>query len=166
MNLKNKKQKGFTLIELLVVISIISLLSSVVLSSLRTARMRAKDTAIKTQLNQMATLINLHFNDAGSFTALQPGWVDALSDCDSMFSGNYVNKAREICRVVYTNSKLNTAWANNFYFGNSTSNSTHWSLNVYLNNDMWYCVGSSGRRGEYDTTGFFTDLDAGCYTNP
>ena len=38
----NKLQKGFTLIELLVVISIISLLSSIVLTSVDTARERAR----------------------------------------------------------------------------------------------------------------------------
>ncbi len=42
-----KKQKGFTLIELLVVISIIGLLSSVVLASLNSARIKARNTAIQ-----------------------------------------------------------------------------------------------------------------------
>jgi len=42
--------RGFTLIELLVVISIIGLLSSVVMSSVNTARKRADDT----QRNQIA----------------------------------------------------------------------------------------------------------------
>lgn len=39
------RNRGFTLIELLVVVSIIGLLSSVVLASLNSARIRAQDTA-------------------------------------------------------------------------------------------------------------------------
>lgn len=41
MNSMKKEQRAFTLIELLVVISIIGLISSVVLSSMATARLKA-----------------------------------------------------------------------------------------------------------------------------
>lgn len=43
-------QKGFTLIELLVVISIIGLLSSVVLSSLNSAKVKSKSSVYKSEL--------------------------------------------------------------------------------------------------------------------
>ncbi len=52
---KNKFQKGFTLIELLVVIAIIGILASVLLVNLSGTRNKAKDSAIKLEMNQIRT---------------------------------------------------------------------------------------------------------------
>ncbi|MFA6565474.1 MAG: type II secretion system protein, partial [Candidatus Paceibacterota bacterium] len=67
-------KKGFTLIELLVVIAIISLLSSVVMASVSSAKIKAKDAAIKAQVAQWVTLMGLNFDDYGSYCNLQYGW--------------------------------------------------------------------------------------------
>ena len=68
----NKTEKGFTLIELLVVISIIGLLSSVVLASLRTARTRAADAVIKSQLSMMRTSGQLSYETSNYDTLCDP----------------------------------------------------------------------------------------------
>ena len=68
MNFRNDSQnKGFTLIELLVVISIIGLLSAIVLASLNTARLKAKDAAIKEAMSQLTSVMALNYNDYGSY---------------------------------------------------------------------------------------------------
>ena len=59
--------KGFTLIELLVVIAIISLLSSVVLASLNSARAKARDALRKESMIQLRTALNAYYADNGSF---------------------------------------------------------------------------------------------------
>ncbi|MFA6355039.1 MAG: type II secretion system protein [Candidatus Paceibacterota bacterium] len=55
-----KRNKGFTLIELLVVIAIIGILSSVVLSSLSSARDKGKDTSVKSTLASMRAQAELY----------------------------------------------------------------------------------------------------------
>lgn len=61
------KKKGFTLVELLVVIAIISLLSSVVLTSLNSARLKARDAKRKADLDQLSKAIELFYSEAGSY---------------------------------------------------------------------------------------------------
>lgn len=58
--------RGFTLIELLVVIAIIGVLSSVVLVSLNTARARARDAEVRTELAQIRTAVQLYYTQTGS----------------------------------------------------------------------------------------------------
>ncbi len=66
-----KIQKGFTLIELLIVIAIIGILSSTVLISLNSARQKARDTHITTDIKQLKTQLESEysFNYNSSFTA-------------------------------------------------------------------------------------------------
>jgi prepilin-type N-terminal cleavage/methylation domain-containing protein/uncharacterized repeat protein (TIGR02543 family) len=67
---------GFTLIELLVVISIIGFLSSVVLASLQTARIKANDVKIAQDLNQVKTAVELYYADHQSYNIAALGETD------------------------------------------------------------------------------------------
>jgi prepilin-type N-terminal cleavage/methylation domain-containing protein len=58
-------EKGFTLIELLVVVAIIGILSSVVLSSLNSARAKGRDARRMSDIRQIQNAVELYIEDNG-----------------------------------------------------------------------------------------------------
>lgn len=70
MEIMQKEQKnsvGFTLIELLVVISIIGLLSSIVLTSVNSARAKARDARRKSDLRTISLALELYYDKYGTY---------------------------------------------------------------------------------------------------
>lgn len=63
----NKTKRGFTLIELLVVISIMGLLSSVVLTAVNSARVKARDTQRIQALEEIRKALTLYYHDNGKY---------------------------------------------------------------------------------------------------
>jgi len=59
--MKTRLNKGFTLIELLVVIAIIGILSGIVLTSLNSARTKAKDARIVSSVSQVRTIAEVGY---------------------------------------------------------------------------------------------------------
>lgn len=156
----SKDIRGFTLIELLVVIAIIGLLSSVILASLGTARLKAKDAAVKADVRQLVNLMAQEYNDTGSYSALESGtWRYTPAGCSAGFSGNYSANARQICMDILNNST-------ELYTGNAFDPSGKFSIMVRIpskTTGTYYCAGSSGRTSDVDTGGWGS---AGCYGNP
>lgn len=61
------KQKGFTLIELLVVIAIIVVLSTVAMTSYRSASIRARDSRRQADVQQVRSALELYRTDKGYY---------------------------------------------------------------------------------------------------
>ncbi|MES2216622.1 MAG: type II secretion system protein [Patescibacteria group bacterium] len=171
--MKSRLNKGFTLIELLVVIAIIGLLSSIVISSLATARLKGKDASIKQQMSQLRNLLELNKIDYDSYAQLQPNtWFNTAGSCASNIpGGNYYNQAVTICNAIYA---LNANDPNNFmgnnysmYMGEQTANNNFkYSIMAWLpGKKVYYCMGSSGKSSDTTVPNNFWN-QAGCYGNP
>jgi prepilin-type N-terminal cleavage/methylation domain-containing protein/uncharacterized repeat protein (TIGR02543 family) len=76
--LKKKLVRGFTIIELLVVISIISILASVVIISINSARNKSRDTLIKSQLSSIRVASGLAFGNSGYGIATSDNGCEGL----------------------------------------------------------------------------------------
>ena len=67
-----KPKKGFTLIELLVVISIIALLLSILMPSLKRIKQQARDVICRSNLRQWGLTLQMYGSDYNN--SLTPGW--------------------------------------------------------------------------------------------
>ena len=65
--------RGFTLIELLVVIGIIGIITTIVLGSISSARVRARDAARITQLKGLESTLAIYYSDNGAYPSTFAG---------------------------------------------------------------------------------------------
>lgn len=97
-----KKTKGFTLIELLVVIAIIGILSSIVLSSLNSARAKGANAGIKQNMNSLRAQAEVYYDTSPT------GYTGVCSDAQILKIRAATNTASGGSTTC--NSTL-TAWA-------------------------------------------------------
>ena len=171
---------GFTLIELLVVISIIGLLSSVVLASVNTARLSARDAAIRLAAHQFIILANYEYNDNTNYGNAQLPNVATWNSCNQFVSGNYATQFTAICNQILALSAVGATppWGSGIrtVYGNSGTLANGWQTNtakfammVWLPGKAKYlCIGSNGQTSETTTVpdGSGNWSQPGCYGDP
>jgi type IV pilus assembly protein PilA len=124
--------KGFTLIELLVVVAIIGLLSSVVLASLNTARMKAEDARRIGDLRGLQLAIEFYIDKFGHYP--NENSSPALVSTD-WYNGNWGTPADYIESLLVGNQFI-SSWPNDPHEGDVT----HYYYYVfYTASESWYC---------------------------
>ncbi|MDP1624878.1 MAG: prepilin-type N-terminal cleavage/methylation domain-containing protein [bacterium] len=144
---KRKLVLGFTLIELLVVISIISLLSSVVLSSLRSAREKANDTKSKQQLSNLRAAAALYYDTTGQMT-----YGPAVAGNESSGSGATATIGMGCATNMFASASIRSFMLSSNYptTANGTGRCTvtvdrkDFTASVRLSNGTYWCVDSKG----------------------
>ncbi|HKX72515.1 MAG TPA: prepilin-type N-terminal cleavage/methylation domain-containing protein [Candidatus Saccharimonadales bacterium] len=75
--LKKYSQKGFTIVELLIVIVVIGILAALVLNTFSGVQRRARDTERQTDINSVATQLEVYYNDNGGYPVFTGQIADA-----------------------------------------------------------------------------------------
>lgn len=96
MQEKNKKLEGFTIIELVVVIAIIAILAAIVLTSVFVYIGKAKDTATKANIAQIAKELQMYYINNNEYTnfskpdvafpCLQTYWINSDTNNFSVYA--------------------------------------------------------------------------------
>ncbi len=120
MHLRSRYTKAFTLIELLVVISIISLLASIVLASLNSARAKARDARRESDIHNLQIAIQLYYDTNGEYPPITPdaGVCPACWDNSTNgFMGNLV--PNYLSQQILDPENINYYY--NYQLGNASS---------------------------------------------
>ena len=151
-----KRNKGFTLIELLVVVAIIGVLASIILSSLNSARAKARDARRESDIKTIQTALEMYYLDHGYYP--KTGWrfsynanwqtflgitlpVDPINQIGS--GPPYNGHAFDYAYFAHPNSSYCNGQAYILVYNKETSNGTGPNDGVTLCNNTSYTYGNA-----------------------
>ncbi|MEK7510757.1 MAG: type II secretion system protein [Patescibacteria group bacterium] len=140
-----RSSSGFTLIELLVVVAILGILSSVVLGSLNTARDRAQDAAVRSNLSSVRSQAQLyHEANGNSYNGL----------CDNTGAVGGVDTVYTLISAAVFVTGGSTIGTGPTTLTDGTCNATpdDWATEVALKTEGFYCIDSMGNATTSDTS--------------
>lgn len=95
--MNNKNNKGFTLIELLVSVAIVAILSAIIITSISSSRMKARDAKRISDIAQLQLALEQYFTKHGSYPtldqypSLSPTYISEFpKDPITKSSANYI----------------------------------------------------------------------------
>lgn len=157
-------KKGFTLIELLVVISIISLLSSIVYSSLDSARLSGRNAVYVAEKNQAILALQQYYFKEGEYpesgtwrclgwSSSERCWVTSYSGLDSLQTALEPYLPNKITPNIGTNGQA-------LLYESSISGARGGPAGAYL---IWAVEGSNMKTSDCNTSIVNISGDHYCY---
>lgn len=118
----NMKGRGFTLIELLVVIAIIGVLSSVILASLNSARVKARNANRIAQIQELRKGFVLAYDSQNSYPSTGSSWVCVSAACGGAWSVYVANATVDAAtsKFITKPQSVNTGIPQTGYLYNSS----------------------------------------------
>ena len=137
---QKKIARGFTLIELLVVVAIIGILSSIVLASLNTARIKGADAARISDVNSIETALEMYYNDNGGYPTSSNS-----SNGDVWFSDSILT-SKLVPKYISSMPALLIADNDHYYsLGVTSGVSTGYDLLIYVAKTNSWCESNPQR---------------------
>lgn len=111
------KNRGFTLIELLVVIAVIGILASVVMASLNSARVKARNARRTSDVKQLLNAFQLGLDGSGSLPSTGGVWACVSATCYDGWSGQVAVSAVDNYLAPYLPTKPSDPTGGNRGYG-------------------------------------------------
>ena len=140
--------RGFTLIELLVVIAIIGLLASIVLASLNTARSKASDAAIISDVKSLESALELYYNDYGGYPTSNTTVNGDVPFSDTTLTNKHVPKyIGSMPKPLVDNT------TDHYYAGGATTGvGRRYDLHIFLSGGVHCLAGLMPQPGDWGET--------------